>query len=194
MRPASAKAKGRRLQQQVAADLRAAFSLPDDDVRSCAMGGNGEDVQLSDAARARVPWSIECKNQERLNLWAAFDQAEANARGHVPAVIAKRNHREPLCTLRWRDALALLVRAQGGGGGTSAHQPSGEAGVSGAETAPAAQEPAAHKPTAHEAAEAGLGGAAEAVPAASPPTLDAAPAFLRALADRLEQRDAARGE
>ena len=81
MRPSSAKAKGRRLQQQVAADLCEAMGLQEDDVRSCAMGANGEDVQLSVAAREKVPWSIECKNQERLNLWSAFAQAESNAKG-----------------------------------------------------------------------------------------------------------------
>ena len=113
MRPASAKAKGRRLQQRVAADLCAAFELHADDVRSCPMGSHGCDVQLSVAAKAQVPWSIECKNQERLNLWAAFAQAEANcAAGTAPVVVAKRNHEEPLCTLRWADALALLRAAK----------------------------------------------------------------------------------
>ena len=113
MRPASAKAKGRRLQQRVAADLCAAFDLHADDVRSCPMGSHGRDVQLSAAASARIPWSIECKNQERLNLWAAFAQAEANcAAGTAPVVVAKRNHEEPLCTLRWTDALALLRDAK----------------------------------------------------------------------------------
>lgn len=111
MRPASAKAKGRRLQTQVASDLCAAFGLPPDDVRSCPSGSHGEDVQLSDAARRLVPWSIECKNQERLNLWAAFEQAEANAAGHTPVVVAKRNRHDALCTMRWSDALALLVAA-----------------------------------------------------------------------------------
>ena len=42
-------------------------------------------------------------------MWSAFDQAEANARGHVPVVVAKRNHRDPLCVMRWEDALSLLA-------------------------------------------------------------------------------------
>ena len=112
MRPSSVKAKGRRLQQLVAADLCSAFNLSVGDVRSCPMGSHGEDVQLSSEARKLVPWSIECKNQERLNIWSAFDQAESNAGPYVPIVVAKRNHRVPLCTMRWSDALALLVRAR----------------------------------------------------------------------------------
>ena len=169
MRPSSAKAKGRRLQQQVAADLCEAMGLQEDDVRSCAMGANGEDVQLSVAAREKVPWSIECKNQERLNLWSAFAQAESNAKGKtVPVVIAKRNRSDPLCTMRWKDALDLLVRAQArqGEGGSPA--------VCDNNASPAS--PASPR-------------------ASSIATqYDQAPAFLRALADRLEASSRAHGE
>lgn len=114
MRASSAKAKGRRLQQQVAQDLLKAFGeqLGPDDVRSCPMGSHGCDVQLSTAARRCVPWSIECKNQERLNLREAFQQAEANCSpGTAPVVVSKRNREEPLCTLRWADAVELLCGA-----------------------------------------------------------------------------------
>lgn len=126
MRPASCKAKGRRLQQVVAADIRAAFALPESDVRSCGMGQNGEDVVLSERARAHVPWSIECKNVERLNVWDAHDHAAAHATKRAdnaaPVVVMKRNHREPLCVMRWADALALLRRAD-----ASARAPSPQA-------------------------------------------------------------------
>ena len=111
MKPSSAKAKGRRLQQQVADDLRTTFGLGPDDVRSTPMGSHGEDVQLSEAARRLVPFSIECKNVEKLSLRASFAQAEANSRGHPPALVSKCNHSEPLITLRWRDALPLLATA-----------------------------------------------------------------------------------
>ena len=91
MRPSSAKAKGRRLQQRVASDLCDAFDLDADDCRSCPMGSHGEDVQLSAAARAKVPWSIECKNHERLNVWQAMAQAEAHCAADAnvtPIVVA----------------------------------------------------------------------------------------------------------
>ena len=112
MRPSSCKAKGQRLQKQIAADLCTAFNLATDDVRSCSSGAHGEDVQLSAAARARVPWSIEAKNVEKLNFRAAFEQAKRNAGAHTPVLVSKCNHEDALCTMRWSDALALLVRAQ----------------------------------------------------------------------------------
>ena len=116
MRPASARAKGRRLQLMVAVDLQRAFDLSPDDCRSCPSGAHGEDVQLSAAARRVVPWSIECKNQERIvsaALWSAFEQAVRNAGDHTPVVVAKKNHHPAVCMMRWTDALALLQRASG---------------------------------------------------------------------------------
>ena len=99
MRPQSAKSKGRRFQQYIR-DLLLKFapSLEMDDVRSTAMGAGGEDIQLSPAARKIYPYTIECKNVERLNMWEAVDQAQAHAvkdgRGHIPLVAFKKNGRD----------------------------------------------------------------------------------------------------
>lgn len=66
MRPSSCKAKGRRLQQQIVADLYARFpALAEGDLRSTSMGCGGEDIQMSPAAREVIPFSIEAKNQVR---------------------------------------------------------------------------------------------------------------------------------
>lgn len=111
MRPQSAKAKGRRLQQSVAADLQQAFSLEPDDVRSTSMGANGEDVLLSSAAREKFPYSIECKNTERLNLWDSWGQAKANAGGHSPLLVVHKNNSETLCVLNWKVFLQLAQRS-----------------------------------------------------------------------------------
>ena len=43
------------------------------------MGSSGEDVQLSPKAREIIPFSIECKNTEKLNIWGAIEQANVNA-------------------------------------------------------------------------------------------------------------------
>ena len=43
------------------------------------MGESGEDIKLSPAARKLIPYSFECKNQEKLNIWEALSQAEENA-------------------------------------------------------------------------------------------------------------------
>jgi len=34
---------------------------------------------------------VECKNQEKLNIWSSLQQAEDNAGEHIPLVVFKRN-------------------------------------------------------------------------------------------------------
>jgi len=58
------------------------------------MGAGGEDILLSPAARKIYPYSIECKNVEKLNIWEAIKQAKENAGRHIPVVCFKRNHHE----------------------------------------------------------------------------------------------------
>ena len=65
----AAKAKGRRLQNEVRELLEESFpDLEEGDIRTAIMGQNGEDIILSPAARKKIPYSIECKNQESLNI------------------------------------------------------------------------------------------------------------------------------
>ena len=79
MKTKSAKAKGRRLQQMVASAIRSAYMLSEDDVRSAVMGETGPDIQLSSAAKREFPFAIECKNQEKLSIWKAIEQALKHA-------------------------------------------------------------------------------------------------------------------
>ena len=110
MKTSSAKAKGRRLQQEVVAAILDRFSeLEPDDVRCTAMGQGGEDVQLSPAARNRFPVSIECKNTERLQIWKALEQAEANAGAlDIPLVVFKRNRSKTYACLELEHLLRLV--------------------------------------------------------------------------------------
>jgi len=96
--PKSSKAKGRRLQNMVRDKLRVAFSssLEEDDIKSQTMGMTGEDIVLSPAARKLIPYSIECKNVERLNVWQCLKQAEDNTHEDCsPALVIKRNQQSP---------------------------------------------------------------------------------------------------
>jgi hypothetical protein len=98
MKPASAKAKGRKLQQwfrdQV---LKRYLSLEPDDVRSTSMGAGGEDILLSPAARKLLPLSIECKNRASFAFYKDLDQAVVNCpKGAQPVLVAKANHRDPV--------------------------------------------------------------------------------------------------
>jgi hypothetical protein len=114
MKVQSAKGKGRRLQQKVVADLYEAFpDLGDGDLRSTSMGCSGEDVQMSAAARSRVPFSFEAKNQERVNVWNAFEQCKANCGAFAPALVLKRNYSDMLCVIPWATFLQMLQRCGG---------------------------------------------------------------------------------
>ena len=110
MKTSSAKAKGRRLQQEVASRIRAAFSLPEADVKSLPMGSQGCDVWLSSEAHKKMPFGIECKNTEKLNVWAAWAQTCTNAKETNPLLVFSRNRSEVLCTLRLDDLLKILKK------------------------------------------------------------------------------------
>jgi len=96
MRTASAKQKGRRLQQDVSkALLNISNGLESDDIRSASMGAPGEDILLSPAARKQFPFSIECKNVEKLSIWSAIEQARTNCRAeHTPLIAFCKNHED----------------------------------------------------------------------------------------------------
>ena len=109
MKTQSAKAKGRRLQQLVVSKLLEKFpDLSEDDIRSTSMGAQGEDVQLSARARENIPFSFECKNQERLNVWEAIEQSKSNCKGHTPLVVMKKNKSEPHVILSLDDFLKVI--------------------------------------------------------------------------------------
>ena len=109
MKPRSAKNKGKRLQNKIRDLILEKFdSLEKADVRSITMGDSGEDILLSPAARRLIPFSVECKNQEKLNIWGALEQAEENSGNHAPLVIFKRNRTKTYAVLEFDKLLELL--------------------------------------------------------------------------------------
>lgn len=112
MKTRSAKNKGRRLQALVRNALLERFpSLEPDDIKVAIMGESGEDIKLSPAARRMFPYAIECKNVEKLNMWAALAQATENAKGHTPLLVFGRNRTVPHVALPL-DAFLRLTHAQ----------------------------------------------------------------------------------
>jgi len=99
MKTQSAKAKGRRLQQWVRDQLIESLDVHPEDVESRSMGAQGEDVMLARAAREKFPFSIECKNVEKLNVWDAYDQAKVNSGDYEPIVVMKKNGKKPLVVI-----------------------------------------------------------------------------------------------
>ena len=109
MKTQSAKAKGRKLQQMVRDLILETFTeLEPDDVRSTSMGAGGEDLQLSPAARKKFPYSVECKNVEKLNVWGAYEQAEKPSGNHEPLLIMKKNRKKPLVVIDLEAFVELL--------------------------------------------------------------------------------------
>ena len=116
--PKSSKAKGRRLQNYVRDKLRSLFiddcthlpKLEHEDIKSQTMGMTGEDIVLSPAARKLIPYSFECKNVEKLNIWQALDQAEANSGKCDPVVVIKRNRTKDYAVVELDSWLNLIKR------------------------------------------------------------------------------------
>ena len=107
--PKYSKAKGRNLQNLVRDRLRVAFpSLEEDDVKSQTMGMPGEDIVLSPAARKLIPYSFECKNKERLDLWKSLEQAESNSQGRTPCLVFKRNRSKVYVAIEFDHFIKLI--------------------------------------------------------------------------------------
>ena len=96
LRPSSAKAKGRKLQQWFASKMVEILGLDPEDLESRPMGSQGEDIIMGKQSRNKFPYSIECKNQEAVNVWKAYEQAESNCGKYEPLVVIKRNRSKPL--------------------------------------------------------------------------------------------------
>ena len=96
MKTQSEKAKGRKLQQWMRNLLIEKLEVHPEDIESRSMGAGGEDLIMARAAREKFPMSIECKNQEKVNVWVAYKQAEDNSGNYEPVVVIKRNKVKPL--------------------------------------------------------------------------------------------------
>ena len=109
MKTRSAKNKGKRLQNKVRDLILEKFqTLEPDDVRSTTMGDSGEDVLLSPAARKKFPFSVECKNQDKIIIWESLKQAETNSKAPTPLLIFKRIRSKTFAVLEFDKLLELL--------------------------------------------------------------------------------------
>ena len=113
MKTSSKKGKGRRLQNFVRDRLLFSFpTLEPDDVKAAIMGESGEDIKLSPAARKKIPYSFECKNQERLSIWESLKQAETNCNDRCPVLIFKRNHSKTYAVIDIDKFMELIREAK----------------------------------------------------------------------------------
>ena len=99
MKTSSAKQKGRKLQQWMRDLLIKKLDVHPEDIESRSMGSQGEDLIMARAAREKFPLSIECKNQESVNVWKSYEQAAENSGEYEPVVVIKRNKSKPLIVI-----------------------------------------------------------------------------------------------
>lgn len=111
MKTKSGKAKGRRLMNRVREMLIKAFPLQQADVVTTPSGVPGPDLHLSPVALHFFPFSVEGKNQERLNIWESLRQAEGQNRDHTPLLVFSRNRSEIYCAMKFSDFLEVQRRA-----------------------------------------------------------------------------------
>ena len=109
MKPASAKNKGRLLQQWVRDILLSRIKgVEQDDIISTPMGVNGPDIRLSALTRKKWPWAVECKSRAKFAVYDIISQAESHVtKGTKPLVIIKANRKEPLAVVYAKDFLEM---------------------------------------------------------------------------------------
>ena len=111
MKTSSAKQKGRKLQQWMRDLLIQKLGVHPEDIESRSMGSQGEDLIMARAAREKFPLSIECKNQESVNVWKSYEQAAENSGEYEPIVVIKRNQSKPLVIIDAEYFVAMFKEA-----------------------------------------------------------------------------------
>ena len=96
----AAKAKGRTGQNEIRDKLLEVFpEFEEDDIKSTTMGDTGEDIQLSPAARKKLPITIEVKRRKS-GMKTAYDYMEqASKHGKGETVVFFRADRKNWITM-----------------------------------------------------------------------------------------------
>lgn len=98
--------KGRRLEIKVAAAIRRKGLDP----HARRMPRSGAIEHLKADVLSELPYSMECKNQERVEFWAWWEEAWARARMGRPAVLViSANHRPILAVMELDTFLNLCA-------------------------------------------------------------------------------------
>jgi len=74
------------------------------------MGESGEDIKLSPAARKLIPYSFECKNQEKLSIWSSLEQAAENSGDYPPVLIFKRNRSKTYVVVELEEFIKFIKK------------------------------------------------------------------------------------
>ena len=110
VKPSSAKAKGRNLQNWIRETLIEELKIHEEDIKTAIMGESGEDIIMARAARKKFPFSVEAKNVEKLNVWLAYEQACSNCGDNEPLLIMKKNRKKPLVVMDAEQFIKLIKK------------------------------------------------------------------------------------
>ena len=108
--------KGNRGEREAAAELAAVFTAATGRNVTGRRGVQYQGGQGSPDVVLDLPIHVEAKRTERLSLWAAVDQAKADAGDHVPIVWHRCNRRGSVVvieTARLADLLRVVADHRG---------------------------------------------------------------------------------
>jgi hypothetical protein len=112
MKSSVRKAKGRRLQQEVAERIGKLTGLDcgkDEDIESRPMGQTGPDIRLSKEVLKLFPFTVECKNQEAWHIHEAIKQVKANRISHTDwLVVFGKNNTDPVVVMDMNTFFKIL--------------------------------------------------------------------------------------
>lgn len=106
----SRKQKGKRLQNEIAERLREEFNLDETDCHSSVSCENGIDVRLSADGLSKIPYSIECKCQESIQIWKAIQQSETNKLPNTDSVLIFKRNRSKTYAVIELDTFIKLIK------------------------------------------------------------------------------------
>ena len=115
MNTRSRKAKGKRLQLKVREFLRNIFTdiLEDGDIETTIASEAGVDIKLSPLGKKYIPFDIECKNTETINIWGAIKQAEENSKvDRIPMVVFSKNREKTYCVVEFETLMNLIYKVE----------------------------------------------------------------------------------
>ena len=112
MKSRSSKNKGRRACLETREMLLKYYpELQEKDIVIMPTSVIGEDIKFSPLAESLIPYSIENKNVEKLNIHKAYDQAVANCPpGRIPVVVYKRNRTNLKISMDFETFLQLTTK------------------------------------------------------------------------------------
>lgn len=118
IKPSSAKAKGRSLQQWVCQKISDLLGIEwgkDELIASREMGQAGTDIRLMGEAQERFRFSVECKNQERWSVLAWIEQAKQNQKeGTDWLLVIRKNRIDPVIVMDANRFFDILGRKEDG--------------------------------------------------------------------------------